>query len=583
MKSNSLSKSIFGFSLLIISLVIFSADNFSIAEDGNKKDAGKNDYIKDLQTKAIENDLSDLGHWGNKPEMYTGWGTHTNRLIPVYTYGTTNSESGVNLNSYINGNSIYRNESSLKSLFGRVPSNTLNPNAVYCDQTDLAEIQYEAFDAGKKNIFIVIFDGMDWQTARNAAIYKNQKVEYDSGKGKGLHFLDYSANETSQFGFMVTTPHNSAMKINVDLQTAEILRDDRWGGYNPVKAGENPWTAGNDSWYPMGLESKNEKGEHSYPDSASTATAVVSGIKTYNSSINVSPEGQKIFGFAHQAQSDRYARFALGVVTSVPISHATPACSYAHNVSRNDYQDITRDLLGLPSISNPDKPLAGLDVLIGCGNGVNVKTDKGQGQNFVPGNKYITDADLKAINFKNGGNYFVAQRMKNKDGGKAILQAAKNAAKKKKRFFGFYGGTPGKKSKLYNGDHLPYQTANGDYSPAPGRRKAESYSAADIKENPTLAEMTSAALIALKGNKYKKGVWLMVEAGDVDWANHDNNIDNSIGAVIAGDEAVKVITDWVEKNSNWEESMMIVTADHGHYFNLLQPEMLIDKSNDKKE
>ena len=66
-----------------------------------------------------------------------------------------------------------------------------------------------------------------------------------------------------------------------------------------------------------------------------------------------------------------------------------------------------------------------------------------------------------------------------------------------------------------------------------------------------------------------------VEAGDVDWANHDNNIDTSIGATISGDKAVKAITDWVEKNSSWDETGLIVTADHGHYLVLEKPELLI--------
>ena len=67
----------------------------------------------------------------------------------------------------------------------------------------------------------------------------------------------------------------------------------------------------------------------------------------------------------------------------------------------------------------------------------------------------------------------------------------------------------------------------------------------------------------------------MVEAGDVDWANHDNNLDNSIGAVKNGDAAIKVIADWVEQHSNWDETLMIVTADHGHLLVLDKPELLI--------
>ena len=41
----------------------------------------------------------------------------------------------------------------------------------------------------------------------------------------------------------------------------------------------------------------------------------------------------------------------------------------------------------------------------------------------------------------------------------------------------------------------------------------------------------------------------MVEAGEVDWANHDDNLDNSIGAVISGDAAFRAVADWVEKHA----------------------------------
>jgi alkaline phosphatase len=61
----------------------------------------------------------------------------------------------------------------------------------------------------------------------------------------------------------------------------------------------------------------------------------------------------------------------------------------------------------------------------------------------------------------------------------------------------------------------------------------------------------------------------------VDWANHANDIDSSIGAVFSGEEAVGSIFRWIEKQDAWEDSLVIVTADHGHYFNLLQTEALI--------
>jgi alkaline phosphatase len=261
--------------------------------------------------------------------------------------------------------------------------------------------------------------------------------------------------------------------------------------------------------------------------------------------------------------------YAIGVVTSVPISHATPACAYANNVNRSDYQDLTRDLVGLPSISHPGNPLAGVDVLIGAGSGETKESDSGQGDNFVPGRRHITDADLAAIDATNGGRYRVVERTSGKNGREWLLSAATDAAEKQQRLFGLFGHFPG-----FGDSHLPFATADGRYDPTTGLRGSEVYSAADIAENPTLAEMTEAALTVLERNP--KGFWLMIEAGEVDWANHDNNLDNSIGAVKSGVAAFQTVVDWVERHDAWEETAVIVTADHGHYLFLTRPEALLD-------
>jgi alkaline phosphatase len=69
---------------------------------------------------------------------------------------------------------------------------------------------------------------------------------------------------------------------------------------------------------------------------------------------------------------------------------------------------------------------------------------------------------------------------------------------------------------------------------------------------------------------------MMVESGDVDWANHNNNIDDSIGAVLAFDEAFLEIVQWIETEDAWEDSLVIVTADHGHGFVLTDPAVLTE-------
>jgi alkaline phosphatase len=526
------------------------------------------DFVRRLQTEAVELGRSPLGHWGPMRDNYVGWKTHTNRLIPVYTFGTCGGGPGVDLTCYTGANSAYRSEKALQRIYGTIPTNTLHPQADYMDQTDLAALQRAAFAAGRRYVFLVIFDGMDWQTTWAAAIYNRRQVCYRSGRGVGTHFQEYSACCTSQYGFMVTAPHNEGTEADVDEQRLVNPGGKQPGGYNLAKAGPDPWTSGDDPFYLMGMardSSKALSGEHAYPDSAATATAMCSGVKTYNDSINVDVSGRQVTTVAHEAQN---RGLAVGVVTSVPISHATPACTYAHNVHRDDYQDLTRDLVGLPSIAHPEKPLAGVDVLIGGGFGdeKTAATDKGQGRNFVPGNIWITASDLKAIDDAAGGKYVLALRTAGVNGKQRLGERAAEAARSRKRLFGFYGigRTKG---------HLPYQTADGDYRPAPGQLLSpEFYSRAERNENPTLADMTAAALTVLASSP--KGFWLMVESGDVDWANHDDNIDNSIGAVNSGDAAVKTITDWVERHSNWNESLLIVTADHGHYLVLDKPEML---------
>lgn len=80
------------------------------------------------------------------------------------------------------------------------------------------------------------------------------------------------------------------------------------------------------------------------PDSASTATSIATGNKTWSGSINVSEdftEEYETIAEKLKAQKD----YKIGVISSVNLNHATPAAFYAHQASRNDYYDIGVEMI----------------------------------------------------------------------------------------------------------------------------------------------------------------------------------------------------------------------------------------------
>ena len=519
------------------------------------------DPIRQLQAKAEEEGFAPWGYWGDQPGRYVSWSNHSNRLIPVYAFGVSTA-------SVAGEHSVYRDPERLRTLYGRLPDRTVNPDAEYFDQTDVHRLQLAAADAGKKYIILLVFDGLDWTMTRTAAIATRGRVEYDSGRGTGFAFQDYRGCPTS-FGLCVTSPANDGTRFDVDAQALRNPGGETPGGYDASRGGTTAWAPLASPRYLMG---KDRDCPHAVTDSAASATSLCTGRKTYNDSINIDPAGRPIESIAHTLQARGYA---VGAVSSVPVSHATPACSYAHNVSRGDYQDISRDLLGEPSVSHP-VPLAGLDLLIGAGHGVRVEADADQGRNFEPGNKYVADSTLAAIDAAAGGRYRVAVRTPGRSGSEVLAEAAADAAARNLRLFGFFGTAEG---------NLPFRTANGDFDPGFGnpegsddpaserlRKKYGSqihYSAADVEENPSLAEMATVALdqLAARGR-----FWLLVEAGDVDWASHANNVDTAIGAVQCGDAAFRAVVDWIERHDAWDDTALIVTSDHGHMFMLADPE-----------
>lgn len=79
---------------------------------------------------------------------------------------------------------------------------------------------------------------------------------------------------------------------------------------------------------------------------------------------------------------------------------------------------------------------------------------------------------------------------------------------------------------------------------------------------PTLTEMTSKALEILKKNE--NGFLLFVEGGRIDTSHHENRAKLALEEVVEFHKAVE----FVKKNTNEEETLIVVTADHGHPFSV---------------
>lgn len=563
----------------------------ALAQASNARVGAALDPLHALQNRYVDEKNENqprLYHFGAQGPagVFSNHRSHTNRFVPVYLFGSKGQLSEV-----MGERSTYRDADKIRALYGRLPDKTLNPDADYADQSDLHRVQKAAVDRGVKHLFVVWFDGLDWDTVRAAALYKSGQV-YDSGPGHGLIFQDYSGTSTPQFGYVVTAPTHddpSEKQVDVSKQSLADISGVLGGGFDVRFVGPNPWTPGPllgaGPGYLKGQAMTKEEAAavasaggivHAYTDSASSACEMASGVKTFNGSINFRDDGTAVTTLFQDLQGQGWK---VGTVTSVPFCHASPAAMYAHNVSRDDYQDLGREMLGLPAITqNVGKvpALPGLDVVIGCGWGVRASDSdlKKQGDNAVAGNQYLTANDLRAIDARNGGQYEVALRTAGVEGTQVLDEAAESAAQSGRRLFGFFGTRAG---------HLPFRTADGDYRPAKGiRGYAERYTPEDLRENPSLREMTRAALRVITVEK--KPFALFVEAGDVDFGLHDNNLDAAIGAVYDGEEAIREIISWVEQNSNWDESLMLVTGDHGHYLVIDDPEGIARLGgNDRKK
>ncbi len=272
-------------------------------------------------------------------------------------------------------------------------------------------------------------------------------------------------------------------------------------------------------------------------DSASAATAMSTGIKTVNGNIGYSSDDS--IALKHAFEYAEENGYSTGVVTSVEFSHATPAGFIAHNVNRNNYADIAQEMINSSAT----------DVIMGAGHPLydNDGMPRSTGQDY----KYVGGQSVwDALVAGTAGNTVDA----NKDG--VIDSKDCWTLIQTKAEFEAYADNSSPAAERVCGVAQVYTTL----------QQARAGSALTVNGDPfistvpALPVMAKAALNIL--NKNDKGFVLMIEGGAIDWAGHANQSNRIIEEESDFNNAVTAVISWVEKNSSWEETLLIVTGDH---------------------
>ncbi|PZR24280.1 MAG: alkaline phosphatase [Flavobacterium psychrophilum] len=275
-----------------------------------------------------------------------------------------------------------------------------------------------------KNIIFMVSDGMSTGTLNMADLYLNRKT------GKGSNWLQLYKDQRISRALMDTASANS-------IVTDSSAGSSSWGG----------------------------------------------GFRVNNGSLNVGPNGEMHMPIW---QKFKKAGKMAGCVTTVPITHATPAGFCVNSKSRNAQEDIAEQYLELS-----------FDIMMGGGNNYfssDIRKDKKD-----------VYAQYKAKGWQVARN---RQEMMAADNSKPILG-------------------------VFADDGLPYNIDRTNDK-------------ALTNATPTLAEMAQKAIDRMKGNK--NGFVLQIEAGKVDWGAHANDIGALLYDQVGFDEAVKVAIDFAAKD-----------------------------------
>ena len=308
------------------------------------------------------------------------------------------------------------------------------------------------------------------------------------------------------------TPKNIIIFIGDGMGVSTITAGRIFDGQSKGKKGEEHELAF-DSFENVALI-KTYNTNAQVPDSAGTATAILSGYKTNIGAINVRPNedvkkmvlNSCVLKREPQTLTQRAKKAgrAVGVISTARITHATPAAMYGHAVDRGWETDSEVDERAAKFRC---KGLAGqllesaVDITLGGGR------------------SKFTDDQISDWRKKSGRTY-------------VSTAAELRSAPKDQTILG-----------LFTPSHMSYEADR------------------DEAKEPSLAEMTGFAIDALSPRG--TGYVMMVEAGRVDHAHHGTNAYRALRDMQALNDAVETA-----KKKAGDDTLIIVTADHSHVFTL---------------
>jgi alkaline phosphatase len=289
------------------------------------------------------------------------------------------------------------------------------------------------------------------------------------------------------------------------------------------------------------------------PDSAGTMTAMMSGLKTDVGVIGVDEDIQRgdcstVAGneVATALEFAEIKGLSTGIISTARITHATPAATYAKSADRNwedisdmpetavnaGCEDIASQLVNFEA--NLESRFAGIDV-----NGMEVVFGGGR-RHFLPKDAAFNsiDAASSVEGDRTDSRDLTAEWQSTYPNGEYVMDNT--------GFTAIDTETTQQVLGLFNESHMQYEADRIN----------------DIAGEPSLKDMTETAIKILDNNE--KGFFLMVESGRIDHAHHAGNASGALTDTIELAEAVAA----AKALTNDEETLIIVTADHGHVFTI---------------